>query len=152
MSSVSIIGAGTMARILGTLAVQGGNDVEVIGRDPAKAAGLARALGRGATAGTLGAAPAGDIVILAVPWAKAALSASRLASQLRTVSIAKGSVFCLPQYLESYAAGGRLAAADRLRGLARGPPHHAKPCKPGPKHYPHPPCRLGARACPFCGR
>jgi predicted dinucleotide-binding enzyme len=72
MSSVSIIGAGTMARILGTLAVQGGNDVEVIGRDPAKAADLARALGRGATAGTLGAAPAGDIVILAVPWAVAA--------------------------------------------------------------------------------
>ena len=72
MSSVSIIGAGTMARILGTLAVQGGNDVEVIGRDPAQAADLARALGRAATAGTLGAAPAGDIVILAVPWAAAA--------------------------------------------------------------------------------
>jgi cell filamentation protein len=32
-------------------------------------------------------------------------------------------VFCLPQYLESYAADvfGRLAAADRLRGLARDP-------------------------------
>jgi cell filamentation protein len=44
------------------------------------------------------------------------------AEQLRTVSIAKGGeVFCLPQYLESYAAGvlGRLARADRLRGLAR---------------------------------
>ena len=42
-------------------------------------------------------------------------------SRLRTVSIAKGSVFCLPQHLESYAAGvfGRLAAADRLRGLPR---------------------------------
>jgi len=39
------------------------------------------------------------------------------AGQLRTVSIAKGSVFCLPQHLESYAADvfGRLAAADRLR-------------------------------------
>jgi cell filamentation protein len=45
------------------------------------------------------------------------------AGQLRTVSIAKGSVFCLPQHLESYAAEvfGRLAAADRLRGLARDP-------------------------------
>ena len=33
------------------------------------------------------------------------------AGQLRTVSIAKGSVFCLPQHLESYAADvfGRLA-------------------------------------------
>jgi len=82
MSSVSIIGAGTMARILGTLAVQGGNDVEVIGRDPAKAADLARALGRGATAGTLGAAPAGDIVILAVPWAAAAPVASQYGDAL----------------------------------------------------------------------
>jgi fido (protein-threonine AMPylation protein) len=38
------------------------------------------------------------------------------ADQLRTVSIAKGSMFCLPQHLESYAADvfGPLAAADRL--------------------------------------
>lgn len=43
------------------------------------------------------------------------------AGELRTVPIAKGSVFCLPQHLASYAADvfGRLAAADRLRGLAR---------------------------------
>jgi len=34
MSSISIIGTGHMARILGTLAVEGGNAVEVIGRDP----------------------------------------------------------------------------------------------------------------------
>jgi hypothetical protein len=45
------------------------------------------------------------------------------AGELRTVSIAKGSVFCLPQHLESYAADifGRLEAADQLRGLARDP-------------------------------
>jgi len=47
MSSISIIGTGHMARILGALAVEGGNAVEVIGRDPAKAAELAPALGRG---------------------------------------------------------------------------------------------------------
>jgi hypothetical protein len=46
--------------------VAGGNTVEVIGRDTAKAKDLAAALGGGATAGTFGAAPAGDIVILAV--------------------------------------------------------------------------------------
>jgi 8-hydroxy-5-deazaflavin:NADPH oxidoreductase len=72
MSSISIIGAGTMARILGTRALAGGNTVEVIGRDPAKAAALAGELGGGATAGTIGSAPAGDIVILAVPYASAA--------------------------------------------------------------------------------
>jgi 8-hydroxy-5-deazaflavin:NADPH oxidoreductase len=45
MSSISIIGAGTMARVLGARALAGGNNVEVIGRDPAKAAALASALG-----------------------------------------------------------------------------------------------------------
>ena len=72
MSSISIIGTGTMARILGTRALAGGNAVEVIGRDAAKAAALASELGGGATAGTTGSAPAGDIVILAVPYASAA--------------------------------------------------------------------------------
>src|ERR1700722_12911906 len=66
MSSISIIGSGNMASAIGALAVKGGNAVEVMGRDAAKAAALASALGNGATAGTWGAAPAGDIVILAV--------------------------------------------------------------------------------------
>jgi len=66
MSSISIIGLGNMASAIGALAVKGGNAVEVIGRDPVKAKELAAALGNGATAGTWGAAPAGEIVILAV--------------------------------------------------------------------------------------
>jgi cell filamentation protein len=43
------------------------------------------------------------------------------AGELRTVSIAKGSLFCLPQHLASYGGDifSRLAVADRLRGLAR---------------------------------
>ena len=71
MSSISIIGLGDMARAIGARAVEGGNAVEVIGRDAAKAKDLAAALGGGATAGTFGTAPAGDIVILAVPYASA---------------------------------------------------------------------------------
>jgi predicted dinucleotide-binding enzyme len=66
MSNVSIIGSGNMASAIGALALKGGNAVEIVGRDAAKAAALARALGDGATVGTWGAAPAGDIVILAV--------------------------------------------------------------------------------------
>ena len=66
MSDISIIGSGNMASAIGALALKGGNTVEVIGRDAAKAAALAQALGDGATAGTWGAAPAGDIVVLAV--------------------------------------------------------------------------------------
>jgi len=69
MSSISIIGTGNMARAIGTLAVAGGNTVEIIGRDQSKAADLARALGGNATAGEFGAVPAGDIVIVALGYA-----------------------------------------------------------------------------------
>jgi 8-hydroxy-5-deazaflavin:NADPH oxidoreductase len=72
MSSISFVGVGGMARAIATRAIEGGNAVEVIGRDQAKAKDLAAALGDGATAGTFGTAPAGDIVILAVPYASAA--------------------------------------------------------------------------------
>lgn len=66
MSSISIIGTGTMSRALGARAVAGGNAVEVIGRDATKAADLVTSLGGGATTGTLGAVPLGDIVFLAL--------------------------------------------------------------------------------------
>jgi predicted dinucleotide-binding enzyme len=71
MSSISIIGSGNMARAIGALALDGGNTVEIIGRDADKAGALVRELGRGATTGTWRAAPTGDIVILAVLFAGA---------------------------------------------------------------------------------
>ncbi|MFI7632352.1 NADPH-dependent F420 reductase [Microbispora rosea] len=71
MSGISIVGVGGMARALGARVVAGGNDVEIIGRDISKAKEMAAALGGGATAVTFGTAPAGDIVILAVPNASA---------------------------------------------------------------------------------
>ncbi|WP_435135982.1 NADPH-dependent F420 reductase [Actinacidiphila sp. bgisy144] len=66
MSSISIIGAGNMARTLGARAIAGGNTVEIMSRDPSKAADLAEALGDGATTGAWGTAPTGDIVIVAL--------------------------------------------------------------------------------------
>jgi predicted dinucleotide-binding enzyme len=69
MSSITFIGAGNMARTIGTLAVAGGNAVEIMARDQAKAEALAKALGGGTTAGTWGAVPAGDIVITALLYA-----------------------------------------------------------------------------------
>ena len=69
MSSITIIGTGNMARTIGTLAVAGGNTVEVMGRDQSKAADLARALGGRAMTGEWGAVPAGDIVIVALLYA-----------------------------------------------------------------------------------
>ncbi len=66
MSTITLIGTGNMARAIGTLAVAGGNTVEIMGRDQSKADDLAKTLGGGTTTGTWGAVPAGDIVITAL--------------------------------------------------------------------------------------
>ena len=68
MSTISIIGAGGMAAAIGGLAAKAGHTVKVMSRDAVKARALAEQVGAGATTGTFGAAPAGDIVILAVPY------------------------------------------------------------------------------------
>jgi 8-hydroxy-5-deazaflavin:NADPH oxidoreductase len=69
MSTISIIGTGGMAAAIGGLAAKAGHTVEVMSRDTTKARALAEKLGAGTTTGTFGTAPAGDIVILAVPYA-----------------------------------------------------------------------------------
>jgi predicted dinucleotide-binding enzyme len=66
MSKISIIGTGNMARTIAARALAGGNTVEIMGRDEAKAAALAKALGGGTTTGGWGTTPAGDIVIVAL--------------------------------------------------------------------------------------
>jgi predicted dinucleotide-binding enzyme len=68
MSIIGIIGSGGMAAAIGGLAAKAGHTVEVTSRDAAKARTLAEQFGAGATTGTFGAVPAGDIVILAVPY------------------------------------------------------------------------------------
>src|SRR6202050_4446486 len=68
MSTITIIGSGSMAAAIGGLAAKAGHTVEVMSRDAAKARALAEQVGAGATTGTFGAAPAGDIVVLAVPY------------------------------------------------------------------------------------
>jgi predicted dinucleotide-binding enzyme len=68
MSTISIIGAGGMAAAIGGLAAKAGHTIEVMCRDAIKGRALAKQVGAGATTGTFGTAPAGDIVILAVPY------------------------------------------------------------------------------------
>jgi predicted dinucleotide-binding enzyme len=72
MSTISIIGAGTMATAIAGRIGKAGHTVEVVNRDPAKARALVDKLAAGATTGAYGAAPAGDIVILAVPYGSVA--------------------------------------------------------------------------------
>ncbi|MFD8260904.1 NADPH-dependent F420 reductase [Streptomyces griseoluteus] len=82
MSSISIVGVGNMARALAGRALAGGNTVEIIGRDQTGAKAMAAALG-GATVGAAGDVPAGDIVILAAPYAGAAAVVKEYGNALR---------------------------------------------------------------------
>ena len=66
MTTISIIGSGNMARAIGTRAAKHGHTVELLSRNTAKVQALADEIGQGATVGTFGAQPAGEIVILAV--------------------------------------------------------------------------------------
>ena len=71
MTTISIIGSGNMAAAIGTRAAKRGHTIELMSRNTAKAQTLADEIGNGATVGTYGARPAGDIVILAVLYAGA---------------------------------------------------------------------------------
>jgi predicted dinucleotide-binding enzyme len=71
-----------MARAIAARAVAGGNLVEVIGRNADQTKALAAELGGGATAGTFGAVPVGDIVVLAVPYASAVQVAAQYGDAL----------------------------------------------------------------------
>jgi 8-hydroxy-5-deazaflavin:NADPH oxidoreductase len=62
---VTIIGAGNMGRGIGTRAVAGGHEVEIIDNDAAEAQGLVDELGGSATAGDKGSI-SGEVVILAL--------------------------------------------------------------------------------------
>ena len=66
MTTITIIGSGNMATAIGTRAVKHGHTVEFMSRNTAKVQALAAQIGNGATVGTFGARPAGDIVIVAV--------------------------------------------------------------------------------------
>jgi predicted dinucleotide-binding enzyme len=66
MTTISIIGSGNMATAIGTRAAKHGHTIELMSRNTAKAQVLADQIGNGATVGTFGATPAGDIVIVAV--------------------------------------------------------------------------------------
>ncbi|MGY4858637.1 NADPH-dependent F420 reductase [Cryobacterium sp. AP23] len=66
MTTISIIGSGNMATAIGTRAAKHGHTIELMSRNTATAQALADQIGHGATVGTFGARPAGDIVIVAV--------------------------------------------------------------------------------------
>lgn len=66
MSTITIIGNGLMARGIGTRAIAAGWNVQILGRDAAKAQALAAELGPEVASGTIAEVPAGELVVLAL--------------------------------------------------------------------------------------
>jgi NADPH-dependent F420 reductase len=79
---VTIVGAGKMGRAIGTRAVAGGHEVEILDRDPAEAQKLAEELGERAAALEPGASFGGDVVVLAVYYPGIKDAARQYADQL----------------------------------------------------------------------
>lgn len=67
MSSVTVIGTGNVGSAVAALAVKSGASVQLLGRDAGRASAVANEVG--AAAGSVGDSLAGDIVVLAVPYA-----------------------------------------------------------------------------------
>ncbi|MBZ9857182.1 NAD(P)-binding domain-containing protein [Mesorhizobium sp. CA13] len=120
MSIISIIGSGTMAAAIAGRTAKAGHTVEVVGRDPAKARALADQLGAGATTGIYGAAPAGDIVILAVPYSGAAAAVADFGKALDGKVIVDIANPVAPDLSGLVTPHGSSGAQESAKGLPAG--------------------------------
>ena len=79
---VTIVGAGNMGRGIGTRAVAGGHQVEILAQDPGHARKLAEELGGSATAIEAGAPFGGEVVVFAVYYPRIKDAVRQYADQL----------------------------------------------------------------------
>lgn len=119
-TTISIIGAGGMATAIAGRAIKAGHTVEVIVRDPSKAQAFADKLGAGATIGTYGAAPKGDIVILAVPYGSAASVVADFGAALGGKVIIDITNPVAPDLSGLVTPSGSSGAQETARGLPAG--------------------------------
>ena len=116
---VTIIGTGNMARALSVRALAGGHQVELLGTHISKAQELADELtGEGAVDAT--EAPAGDLVLLAVPYTEAPHVVREYADQLAgatIVDLTNPVDFSIVEplnreWIGDFGSGGELIAAE----------------------------------------
>jgi predicted dinucleotide-binding enzyme len=114
---VTIVGAGNMGRAIGTLAVKGGHDVEIVDRDPADAASVAEELGERAAVLEPGAPFGGDIVVLAVYYLDCKQAARQYADQLAGKIVVETTNPVDTQTWSSLATSPGTSAAAEIAGL-----------------------------------
>lgn len=120
MTTLTIIGTGSMGAAIAARIAKAGHTVEVVGRDPAKARALADRLVGAATTGTYGAVPAGDLVILAVPYGSAAAVLSDYGAALEAKIIIDVSNPVAPDLSGLVTAPGTSGAQEIAKGAPAG--------------------------------
>lgn len=120
MTTVSIIGTGGMATSIASRIAKAGHTLELINRNPAKAQALADKLAAGAKTGAYGAAPAGDIVILAVPYGGASAVAADFGDTLDGKIVIDITNPVAPDLSGLLTPGGSSGAQEIAMGLPPG--------------------------------
>jgi predicted dinucleotide-binding enzyme len=109
-----------MATAIAGRIAKAGHAVEVVTRDPAKARALADKLGSGATTGTYGATPTGDIVILAVPYSGAAAAVADFGEALDGKVVIDIANPVAPDLSGLVTPSGSSGAQETAKGLPAG--------------------------------
>ncbi len=113
---ISIIGAGNVGKALSTAFVRAGHTVTIASRDPEDAGAVAAATGATIAPSNAAAAAAGDLVVLAIPFASAPAVAAEIAD-----AVAGKTVVDVTNRMSFGAAGpeidGTISNAEELAAL-----------------------------------
>jgi 8-hydroxy-5-deazaflavin:NADPH oxidoreductase len=115
MTDITIIGTGKMARGIAARALAAGKSVQILGKDTGKAAELAKEFD--ATAGGATEIPAGQIVVLALPFAAAKEVASRYGDVLTGKVVVDISNPADYETLDSLVVAPGSSAAEEIAAL-----------------------------------
>jgi 8-hydroxy-5-deazaflavin:NADPH oxidoreductase len=113
---VTIIGAGNMGRGIGTRVVAGGNELQIIDRNPEDAQALASELGESVTAGAPGDELTGEIVVLALYYPATLDAAEQYGDQLAEKVVVDISNPVNTETWASLATTPGTSAAEELAG------------------------------------
>ncbi|WP_028267642.1 NADPH-dependent F420 reductase [Arthrobacter sp. MA-N2] len=119
MTDITIIGSGNMGRGIGTRAVAAGRSVQVLDKSAEEAQKLAAELGSGATGAASTEAPAGRIVVLALPFDAAKEVVSGYGDALDGRIIIDISNPVNYETFDSLVVGPGTSAAEEIAKLAR---------------------------------
>ncbi|GAP53998.1 metalloreductase STEAP4 [Arthrobacter sp. Hiyo6] len=120
MTDITIIGAGSMARALGTRAVAAGRTVQILNRTPDSAAELATELGGETSSGGLSQGPTGDLVVLALHFGPAKEVATHFGDTLSGKTVIELSNPVNMETFDSLMVGPGTSAAEEIAALLPG--------------------------------